>query len=345
MDNYFTFSMENMMVKHKMTKGQTDCHGQVRDLIQKLKYWRDESHKNISDIISAHTGYIDIGFKKLAEEFEDLEAQVSVLRKEKSVLLETIDNLNNEIRQVGAKLEGAETKGQEVEKCEVDFPDIKDEFVEAPWIRSGFADGEKYSDSEHSEDRGDKNTEDRLVSVREQNVLNEKTSVPNLDSEDFICIKCKFVFSTKENLVIHMKNVHTKSGTTRVHQENEESMDKGNLSLNDKELPSESNYSIEDIKFKCEKCPLAYSHIASLNRHVKLIHNKIKEARNQACPECAYITSRKSSLKRHLDSVHNKGSRKFKCTECPYSSAQKAKLRKHIESRHNQGNNKSVLTH
>ena len=142
-----------------------------------------------------------------------------------------------------------------------------------------------------------------------------------------------------------MKNVHTKSGTTRVHQENEESMDKGNLSLNDKELPTESRYSIEDKKFTCEKCPLAYSLKTSLNRHVKLIHNKVKEARNHACHECAYTSSQKNHLKRHFDYVHNKGTKRYKCTECPYSSAERAKLRKHLESLHSQGNNKSVLTH
>ena len=91
-----------------MTKGQTDCHRQVRGLIQKLSSWRDESHRQMSNILSSHIRSIDVGFNGLVEEFSDMQAQVLVLRKERNGLLETVDNLNNEIMQMGAKLTLAE---------------------------------------------------------------------------------------------------------------------------------------------------------------------------------------------------------------------------------------------
>ena len=101
-ENSFTNSTENLT--HKMTKGQTDCHSQVRGLIQKLSSWRDESHRQMSNILSSHIRSIDVGFNGLVEEFSDMQAQVLVLRKERNGLLETVDNLNNEIMQMGAKL-------------------------------------------------------------------------------------------------------------------------------------------------------------------------------------------------------------------------------------------------
>ena len=104
--NSYKNSTEQFM--HKMTSGQTNCQNQVRVLIQKLSSWRDESHRQMSNIVSSQSRSIDKGFNDLVEEFSDLQAQVSVLRKERTVLLETVDNLNNEIRQMGAKLNLAE---------------------------------------------------------------------------------------------------------------------------------------------------------------------------------------------------------------------------------------------
>ena len=44
-------------------------------------------------------------------------------------MLETVDNLNNEIRQMAAKLTLAEHEVQEEDSCEAEIPDIKDECV------------------------------------------------------------------------------------------------------------------------------------------------------------------------------------------------------------------------
>ena len=62
------------LLVHKMTKGQRDCQNQVREFIHKLSSWRDESHKQMSNIISSHTRSIDMGFNGLVEEFNDLQA-------------------------------------------------------------------------------------------------------------------------------------------------------------------------------------------------------------------------------------------------------------------------------
>ena len=121
----------------KGPRGQNEYQSQVRNLIQQLSSWKDESHKQMSNILSSHSRSIKLGFNGLAEEFNDLQAQVSVLREERNVLLETIDNLNNEIRQMGAKLNLAEREIQGKDNCEVDIPVIKEECVESHRIQEG----------------------------------------------------------------------------------------------------------------------------------------------------------------------------------------------------------------
>ena len=63
------------ILKDKMPKVQRDCQSQVTDLINKLYSWRDESHRQMSDIISYHSRSIDEGFNNLFEEFSHLQAQ------------------------------------------------------------------------------------------------------------------------------------------------------------------------------------------------------------------------------------------------------------------------------
>ena len=104
---------------------------QVIELFEKTMSWRDESYRQMSEIITSHNKSIDKGYNELIEEVfklqnqvsvlhkertvwlktlegnnemvSDLQAEVSVLRKEKIVLLETVKSLNGDRRQVSAK--------------------------------------------------------------------------------------------------------------------------------------------------------------------------------------------------------------------------------------------------
>ena len=122
---------ENSPAKINMSKGKKDGQSQVRHLIEKLTSWRDESHIQMSNIISSHSGSIDKGFDDVVEEFSELQAQVSILRKERYVLLETIHNMNGEMRQMSA-----EVLKWIFYSSEVDIPYIKEECVESPRVQS-----------------------------------------------------------------------------------------------------------------------------------------------------------------------------------------------------------------
>ena len=152
-----------------LSRRKKERQSQVRELSEKLLSWRDESHRQISDIISSHNTSIDKGYNDLVEEVFNLQNQVSVLQKEQNVLLDIIKNsklnndfaqevkdlkaeisnlkkerivlldtvhiLNGDRRQVDAKIHLTEPEVQE-EVDSSDIIDIKEESVETPKIHN-----------------------------------------------------------------------------------------------------------------------------------------------------------------------------------------------------------------
>ena len=97
-----TNSAENFV--HKISKSHADCQNQVRDLIQKPSPWRDLLEEEMSNIMSTYASYMDIGFNGLVGECNDLKTQNNLLQKERNVLLETIEKLNREMREMDSKI-------------------------------------------------------------------------------------------------------------------------------------------------------------------------------------------------------------------------------------------------
>ena len=338
----------------------------------------------MSNIISSHNRSIDMGFKGVAEEFSDLQAKVSTLEKERTVLLETIDNLNGEIRQMGANLSSAESEVHKEDSFEADISDIKQECVESLRVQSETDFEEKCVDYEDildkSVDKQNKSTSDDqnqllntytlselgeddntqnvqiepcivkdqdVESDLEQRVSKESPTKYTVSSKEFICTVCKFVLSTSENLVIHMENIHTKLEKSKERQDAKESVEQSSLVSNDTVVSKDAKMSLlhklqsniistNGKKINCDKCPLSCTCKDSLNRHIRVKHDKIRNnARTHACAECVYAAPNKNMLKRHWDAIHNKGDKKYKCKNCPYSSAEKTKLKYHMISVHN----------
>ena len=88
-----------------MVSNRNDCEVEAKDFLSKLSSWKEESHRQLSNIINCHSSNISDGIKDLAEEVCSLQSEVSLIRKEKSVLLETVDNLNGEIKQLNCKIQ------------------------------------------------------------------------------------------------------------------------------------------------------------------------------------------------------------------------------------------------
>ena len=78
---------------------------------------------------------------------------------------------------------------------------------------------------------------------------------------------------------------------------------------------------------KCPDCEVAFSQKCSLKTHVRIVHDKVK----QACPHCEKSFCQ-GSLKTHILAVHDKI--KFNCNFCKESYSEKKELWAHAKAVH-----------
>jgi len=87
-----------------------------------------------------------------------------------------------------------------------------------------------------------------------------------------------------------------------------------------------------DKTFNCELCEYACSTNGRMNRHIKMVHDKIKDIE---CNQCEYTCSTNSDLKQHIKRVHDK-IKDIKCNQCEYKCFRNGDLKKHIKAVHDQ---------
>ena len=82
-------------------------------------------------------------------------------------------------------------------------------------------------------------------------------------------------------------------------------------------------------RFKCHQCDYNCSKNSDLKRHIKSVHDKIKDIE---CPkeDCDYNCSKNSTLKRHIKMVHDK-IKDFECHQCDYKTSENSNLQRHIK--------------
>ena len=86
-----------------MSKTHKGTQSEVGDLFSKLNLWMEESRRQFSSIIDSHKRSISKGVNDLVEEVDKLQTELSAIKKEKTVLIETVSSLNGEIRRNSAK--------------------------------------------------------------------------------------------------------------------------------------------------------------------------------------------------------------------------------------------------
>ena len=234
---------------------------EVEDLFNKFSSLRDKTHKQFTTLINAHNESINNGIKNLVEEVCQLQGQVSIITNEKNVLLETIANLNVEIRQLRSKSPEDNTLSESeqihhqsthvLNNSEEENPDEEDHFEETTKLNSETYD--EVANVEYKEITDEIiNQQQNKYSLNDQNntsimadgdlevkpgkfeeAYEEQNKERNIDcheydtsSEDRVCQACNFAFSTIENLNIHLKNIHS---NFKVKDENR--VNKGELSI------------------------------------------------------------------------------------------------------------------
>ena len=112
-------SSANMsMVKlEKLGIEEIDVQDEVRDVFQKLSSCMEKSQRQVSLSIQAHVQGMNKNINDLAEEVSNLEAELSIVTKERDDLLSTINKLSGEIRQWSARSPAKESLQQTDISC------------------------------------------------------------------------------------------------------------------------------------------------------------------------------------------------------------------------------------
>ena len=138
-----------------------------------------------------------------------------------------------------------------------------------------------------------------------------------------------------------MKNIHSMSERSvslddieESNQRNEhqisESTAMHDINMGDKIRIKSINHKKGEKK-KCKMCPYVTAIPSHLKRHIKGMHETI---RDHVCEDCGYATSQKCNLNYHRISVHKMGENKFKCELCPYKTYFKHTLKRHVKNVH-----------
>ena len=181
----------------------------------------------------------------------------------------------------------------------------------------------------------------------------------------YVCQECKYAFYQKSNLTNHLLSVHNFGDKLKCQECPYETPLKYNLKLHIRrvhekikdhfcgECREQCDYTASqksklthhmvsahksgDRQFRCDQCPYTSTIQQIVNKHIKVVHDKIRE---YACTECNYATSKMSYLTRHLFHVHNIGDRQLKCDLCLFETAFKVDLKRHMSAVHNDGKQK-----
>ena len=81
-------------------------------------------------------------------------------------------------------------------------------------------------------------------------------------------------------------------------------------------------------KLSCDKCEYKCSKNSDLTKHIKQVHDKIKDIQ---CDKCEYKYSSNSNLKQHMKQVHDK-IKDFQCDKCEYKCSFNGSLNQHIKT-------------
>ena len=297
-----------------------ECQDEVRDLFEKLSSWRDESEKQITGMINSHSSSISKGISDLTKEVCDLQAELIAIRKERNVLLDTIENLNDEIKHLNKK------------SCRTP-PSTKSE--------DNSAHSHNISLDETSPDLEIPDTTEYIteeLNVQCETIKEEHLYEGNISYQDanvdFDCSECNLPFSCEENLKLHLENLHSKLDLTEVCQGLNDAMkDQSEESIfeNDSKYQRESQLKIAENEFKCRKCPYTAPNISRLKQHFKGVHDRIKD---HVCGICGYATPHKVNLTKHNIMQHGIGEKKYKCKQCSVRVPFRSDLVRHIKNVH-----------
>ena len=336
-------------------KQEEDCLSEVRVVFEKLQSWKEQSQTQFNSIIDSHNASITKGISGLMAEMVDMRAELSITKKEKNILVDTVDRLNNEIKQMKANLREKPPSTQHNEKL------IQNDGTEESSGQNNKVKGSSeanVSDSACNDtlDLQDRSTgqEDLEIEQSElQDFAEEKKNHAlkgNDSSEVDISVQVDVPDSTNNDMAdIHDLRIGQKDQRMR-QKESHSSPLRSSQGYGQSDLKQEGNCaeissrdgrklaaSLEkgSKELICEECKFTTTNVDYFRIHLEHVHGVV--AKKYACELCPYDTSDKQKFKIHNFSIHNIGDSRFQCKLCPYKTIYKHAFISHSFSIHKIG--------
>ena len=292
----------------------------------KLSSWRKESQRELSNIINSYNISINKGVNDLVQEVCDLKSELSTVKVEKNYLLETVNNLSSENQKLRAVLPlhnlstPEESYYQDKGKREIKIADTENLCAKRPTptmnskkqvkiepfgeIGHDMVDETNeydlkpsiFNELENSGVNGIEDGEGKPHMILSTSVENKKKKMKRQrDSPNHVCPECKFPFSTRESLEMHLISIHSKSDHNDISpMENEHSRKrhkpttrssksirhnkKDGVEQPRKDFKKEEISGVSDKKqgYVCAECGYVASQIGNLKRHRSMTHRRLK---------------------------------------------------------------------
>ena len=93
--------------------------------------------------------------------------------------------------------------------------------------------------------------------------------------------------------------------------------------------------------FKCDQCEYKSKNKGDLKKHVKIVHDQIKDIK---CEKCDYICSTITNLKQHIKQIHDR-IKDVNCDICEYVCSTNSILKQHVKQKHETSNESLLSRH
>ena len=297
----------------KVYNGNTtnDSELEMSEVFNQLCSWsreREESQKQLDGLLNTFNNAVNKKVNDLIDQVDNLQDELSVIRKERDGLLVTVEMLCDATEKLKEKIP-EEAPVTEHEKSKNVMFDITQ--VDIPKT-------EVLVEKNVAEESGDMESD---ASMNENEV------------EEHFCPNCQLFFSTLDNLKVHLKTVHSKLEISQVmslkddanqghHDNSNQEVDYNKIQVGEERM--EDKLQKDDWPIDCKKCGVSLDTLHNLNQHMDDHWTD-----DRCCPICdiLILDSNRKNFRQHLQ-IHT-GVRPFVCDLCPSLFRRRSVLNKH----------------
>ena len=276
-------------MENQRNKSHEECQSELRYLFKRLTSWKEESQIKFSNIINSQSTIIENGISNLVEEVSDLQAQLSVITKERNNLLETVENMGGEIKSLQAKLPSLDILPKSEENHSQDADKIDNRRTQAQDVeeRSKLINDDDYDLDSHIDD-AESNTKCEEIT--------DEVEGPDQQKEEKKTVQLTNAPLHKKNMETHMELVKTME-KIKVKCKHCPYISRDKSHLKDH---IEAVHERGSVKH-CVECGFKPSRNRDMKYHMQRKHGKTIR---HVCEDCGHEESQKSLMTVHKLYVH-----------------------------------------